>query len=406
VITLLTAPPGNGKTLYLVTKLVKEFHQEVDNGDGTKTEVPRPVYYFNIPELALPWLKIDNPREWQKLPAGAIVVVDEAQHVWPKRPAGAKVPDDIAAMTTHRHQGIDFVLITQSPKLIDSYVCELVGRHLALFRALGWHRATLYRWDEYMADWRTRSARRDALKSNFRFPKDGYKLYKSSELHTHKPTVPLIFWSLPLLVGLLWFGWHNLSGVLDRWRNPTKQGEDIAKASTFSKPGQPVAATKTPAVDVADPAGISQRSKAAFSASGAGSNAAGLLPWTDERFAKLVEPKRAPTPAGCVVRSGGEACVCYTEDATVLQVDPKFCSEFVAGRVFAYWRETASKPGAWDGAPAKDTRPAKSAPPARTSASEPLTVSAPSESVSISIPPGAPVTRWRSSEWAVPPQYQ
>jgi len=72
VITLLTGIPGAGKTLLSVTELAKEY-------EG------RDIYYYNIPELKLPWSHLDDPSNWQELPQNSVIFIHEAHEVCPLR---------------------------------------------------------------------------------------------------------------------------------------------------------------------------------------------------------------------------------------------------------------------------------------------------------------------------------
>ena len=48
-----------------------------------------------------------------RLPAGAIIVVDECQKYMPARRGAADAPQWIKDLSTHRHLGLDFILISQ-----------------------------------------------------------------------------------------------------------------------------------------------------------------------------------------------------------------------------------------------------------------------------------------------------
>ena len=143
MIVLITGLPGNGKTLYALDWVKRKADKE-----------QRPVFYARIKGLTLPWTLID-PFEWDKCPANAIVVIDEVQQANdptdPKSPSlfgvrqrGAVVPPWAAALETHRHKGIDLVLITQDPMLMDVHDRKLVGMHFHVKRVFGLQRATVH----------------------------------------------------------------------------------------------------------------------------------------------------------------------------------------------------------------------------------------------------------------------
>ena len=112
MISLITGLPGSGKTNLLVHELMTR--------DDLKN---RPLFVDGIPELKIPTMEIPEGEDmttWHKwAPTGAILVIDEAQRIFRPRPAGAKVPDYIQELETHRHKGIDIFVITQHPRLID-----------------------------------------------------------------------------------------------------------------------------------------------------------------------------------------------------------------------------------------------------------------------------------------------
>lgn len=208
VITVITGTPGAGKTLYAISKLLLPLvgttvRQEVD---GEVVEYPRTIY-TNIRGLMLDHELIDgsgegglrNWHEWAK--PGAIIVFDEVQKVWEPRPNGAKVPPDIQALETHRHMGVDFVLITQGLPLTDRNLSMLAGRHLHVRRIAAMGVAIVYEWDHAS---RTLMYSKAVAKHPWRYDRKVFKLYKSADLHTkQKRSVPtLMYFVLAGLVGL------------------------------------------------------------------------------------------------------------------------------------------------------------------------------------------------------------
>jgi zona occludens toxin len=104
---------------------------------------------------------------------------------------GTKPPAEIAALETHRHKGVDFILITQHPMLIDQNVRRLIGRHEHVRRIFGMQRALVYQWDGCQSDV---SRLAGGTRSVFTYPKKAFELYKSSELHTKpKYKIPAFF---------------------------------------------------------------------------------------------------------------------------------------------------------------------------------------------------------------------
>jgi zona occludens toxin len=198
MITLITGTPGAGKTLYAISKLLRDLVGSTvkkTNDDGTTTEVPRRIV-TNINGLLLDH-ELIGPDEgggladWHKwCKPGDVICYDEVQRSWTPRANGSKVPEYIAMLETHRHMGVDFILLTQNPMLIDRNVTALVGRHLHVRRFGGIGAAIVYEWDHCS---RSLLFSKSIAKHTFKYDKSVFKLYKSAELHTKpKTSVPTL----------------------------------------------------------------------------------------------------------------------------------------------------------------------------------------------------------------------
>ena len=185
-----------------------ESKGEDDDGDGNENWIPNPeiVKLADSGELRrLAFDELGNPVGSVEYEShkGALLVIDEAQRHFRPRPSGSAVPDHVAALEVHRHQGLDIWLVTQRPGLIDSNVRALVGRHIALrSTALGRFK---YEWPE-PGDIESKCSRDTAARSRYKLPRHVFKLYKSAEVHTRtKHTLPLVAKSLFLVIPLLFF---------------------------------------------------------------------------------------------------------------------------------------------------------------------------------------------------------
>lgn len=192
MITVITGTPGAGKTLYAITKLLRPLlgaTVEVKTDDGATVTVPRTIY-TNIKGLLIEHELVQadtdqglhNWHKWAK--PGAVIVIDEFQHIWPPRPNGSKVPDDIAALDTHRHMGVDFILITQNLMNVDRHIHGLTGRHLHVRRMGNLGLTIVYEWDHAS---RTLMFSKAITKSPWKYDKSVFQLYKSAEVHTKQP---------------------------------------------------------------------------------------------------------------------------------------------------------------------------------------------------------------------------
>lgn len=218
VIYLITGTPGSGKTLYAVSTLIAKLAAEkIKNKKGEVCS--RRVLIDGIPDLLIPHEVLPELTEsegagpngkivgftsegdgldkwpyWCK--PGDIIVIDEVQRYWRPRGLGTKPPEMIKALETHRHFGVDFIIITQNPMLIDQNVRRLIGRHQHVRRILGMARAIIYDWDSCNV---VVSNTKGSTSSLWTYPKNAYKLYKSSELHTKQRQKIPIWLALPVL---------------------------------------------------------------------------------------------------------------------------------------------------------------------------------------------------------------
>jgi len=137
LLNFISGLPGNGKTLFAIQHLrdyqksendeVTKHNSKPENADDQKQL--RQVYYHGINELKLDWEKLEDPDKWYKLPQGSIIVIDEAQKIFPPLANSAKKPLHYTEFDTHRHRGYDVYLITQDPYNIDFRVRSMAGRH-------------------------------------------------------------------------------------------------------------------------------------------------------------------------------------------------------------------------------------------------------------------------------------
>lgn len=242
-ITLITGVPGTGKTVYAMSMIV----QLVKTG--------RPLYVHGIPNLTIPHtpvicnsltcdtcppppllpqkpetigldarsdqkqqynIDLENYEiklkqyqseldiykkqlqgdQWQDwAPDGALILFDEVQHIHRPRSSTSKVPISISAYETHRHKGLDFIILSQSPLLFDSNLQRLVGRHIHLRST--WLTRYQYEFPECKTSLGTLSG---AVKSKYKLDKRVYPLFKSASLHTkQEKKVPVAVYLLIVL---------------------------------------------------------------------------------------------------------------------------------------------------------------------------------------------------------------
>ena len=324
MITVITGTPGAGKTALAVDLICKEYKDRL-------------LYVDNLEGLVLEHQEIDVLDWMNQVPDGGLIVCDEIQRKWRPRGPGAKVPESISALETHRHRGIDFILITQNVKLIDANVRALVGRHLHI-RDTGWMGRWLYEFPECDPN---NSWKRCENKRRYKLPKHVFDKYKSASLHT-KPvrTRPMMLYFIgAALLGLLYLAFSLYTTFQGDKQTPT---------------GAPPAPASSP-MQIPTPEGISK------------SVMAGLVPLEPQgQQQKKIDDRvdwipRVPTmpesaPAYDEVRKvqtfplvvGGLCfkgeCKCFTQQGTDSGLSHNECVDFMKSPRFNAYRVTESAP--------------------------------------------------------------
>lgn len=331
-IHLHTGIPGHGKTLFSLWHVRKWAEAE-----------KRKVYYHGIPDLQIPdWEELQDPKEWASVPPKSIVVIDEAQKVFPRRSSNGAVPAHVSGFETHRHLGIDVVLITQHPSLIDRHIHPLTDKHRHVIRAFGAKYATVHEWPQVMAQCEKPGSRKDSFKTQFPYPKEVFTWYKSAEAHTYKAKIPGKVWiglALPLLlVAAVWF-------VYD-WAQ-SRMAPAAVEASQKPVPGH--------GGQGGPGGGAGGRKDKLTVAEWVEDQTPRMpgLPHTAPMYDQVTQPVEAPYPAACM-QMASKGCRCYSPQGTLLQVDTSICVQIVANGFFIPWKSGAGgntgsgpvKPGA------------------------------------------------------------
>lgn len=336
MITVITGTPGAGKTLYTIEKLLLPQVGKTIKGrdeEGNEIEHPRTIY-TNINGLQIDHELIDGGdveglRDWHKwAKPGALIVFDEVQKVWPPRPNGSKIPEDVQALDTHRHMGVDFILITQNVLNVDRHIHALGGRHLHVRRVANMPLATVYEWDHVSRGLLYSKA---MTKSPWKYSRKVFKLYKSSELHTKQPR------KIP---GLVWFILAGFASVaylapttLERigGRISGKQPEAVAQAEKKGAAAGPAAAPAASSVQpavapAAAPVSVAVDERVAFIP------AISDRPWTAPAYDQLRVVVRMPTIDGAICNAK-QGCICLNEGER-LDISSEACSEWLKGAKF------------------------------------------------------------------------
>jgi zona occludens toxin len=332
MITLITGAPGSGKTLYCVDKLLQSLVGATVSGEddnGAVLQIER-IIYSNISGLALPHVLVD--RVWLEFlhvnrTPGCVVAYDEVQRVWPNRPTGSKKPPAVEYLETHRHDGIDLILLTQNPQLLDPAVRALVGRHLHVRKLAALPTALIYEWDACSSALNFKNAFK---KTSYIYSRKAFRLYQSARLHTQQTR------SLPSVLWLAFFGLGASAYLIPNFFN---------RLAERAKPASSPAAS--PAVSSSSNAPGSEGDRRLFLSSASAPSAAMSpsdyvatlqprylgLPHTASRYDGITVPSTAPVPAACIA-SKSQGCICYSQTATRLAVPQTTCRDIVARGLF------------------------------------------------------------------------
>lgn len=342
MITLITGVPGSGKTLSVVSDLAKKVKKEW---------VGRKVFTHGIPELTIPTEKIpeghniNDMNVWLQYPEnnGSVVIIDEAQNIFPPRSSGSKTPELVEWLHVHRHSGVDIILITQMPGRIDKHVRDLVGAHYHIHKTpLGVRMR--YFWD--YCENSPKSGMKNARAEVYKFDKKAFSLYKSAEIHTKvKTPKSRVLWVIPVALvvfGLTaYMGYSLLSGL------GASEKSDLENSSVSS------------VVDVKSDhlkKGVNDKSVQAGNQMGAQIAPNQNKNLTEEMLKPKIEGmveskplydsirqvKQLEYPVACI--SGGKSgCSCYSSQGTVIkEIDKKTCNDYAKnGMPFNPYKENS-----------------------------------------------------------------
>ena len=323
MINLFTGLPGNGKTLYTLWYVKKWVERENAEREKEGKEL-REVFYHGINNLMLPWTKID-PQKWMECPPGSIIVIDECQFIFEKKPNGSKLPEFYQQLAVHRHKGFDIVLITQNPSLVDNFVRKLVGKHLHIVRTFGMERAVVHEWMAVRESPEKPSNRRDSIQHKWGYPKEVYGYYKSAEQHTVKRNIPMKVYmlgvALLLVFGLGYYIYRSIDKKVHPQDYPTAAGvAGGALPAGQTGQGSSIKVSYKNAVDDAKQFVFDRTPRLQG------------LPQTAPRYDDITKPTTVPVPAACV--SNEHRCSCFTQQATPMNVPDLLCRDIVARGYF------------------------------------------------------------------------
>ncbi|MCX7258694.1 MAG: hypothetical protein NTZ64_18815 [Polaromonas sp.] len=357
---LTTGANGAGKTLNTL-KWVRD----------RQLKESREVYYNGRFEMTADFgWKVFKFEDWQTLPDGAIIVLDECHNDLPLRQGSAPPPVHVRMLAEHRRRGFDFYLITQHPQNIDLFVRRLIGSpgwHRHLKRTFGSDLVSMLEWSAVKDGCERTGSGKDAKVSMVPFPKEVYDWYKSASLHTGKKSIPKQIYFLAALLFIvplmMYFAYSSLM-------KPATLQKTQPAAPAFGAPAGPGVREEKKVLTVAEYAQSFQPRVIGF-------------PQSASRYDDISKPAQAPKPAACLagVRPGqrdkGDVCRCYTQQATPVQVPDDVCRSIAAG-------------GWFDDTLPSDAQPGRSSLPPAVSAAALAPAPAPLPALALPVPAHAP----------------
>lgn len=338
-VVLMTGTPGSGKTLKLVSMMDKDEDVFKPDENGIKRKV-----FTNINGLKLPHIPVSSKLseqthstdeklsfhdcyEWIQKPEnhGSILIIDEAQDVWPTRSAGAKVPPNVEWLNTHRHLGVDIFVLTQNPKYLDLNLRGLVKKH--------WHIAanklgmrTLLEW-KYCATNPVAQAK-DAFASIYKPDESVYDKYISAQVHTDNKTkrskwvyiLPVVAILAPLLIFVSYKLLQSKYSVPEQAENVQAASDVVNSSGGLTVPSNTAeSANLTPEMFVPT---LSER------------------PESKPIYNGVRQVHQYERLAACI-DGGKSGCACYSDQATKLREIPEaLCREYAnEGLPFDPFRE-------------------------------------------------------------------
>ncbi|ASK96791.1 zonular occludens toxin domain-containing protein [Xanthomonas phaseoli pv. phaseoli] len=319
-----TGQPGHGKTLHAIDHAI-DFRNAgrlvyVCNVRGFKHADARMLEM--TPEQFIDWPN--------SLPDGAVCLVDEAyEHgMLPKRRPGSTVPHHVEQLAKHRHRGLDFIFVSQSPdRQCDDFVQDLIERHVHVRRRFGLPFAHLRTFDKYE---KNPERGHPLTLKRVKLPKRPMGLYESTVLDTSERSIP---WYYPtailLLIAIIVGAWLTVGRVHDQL---TGELHTTPEGSTPKGAAQNGAVAT---VGAAPPPMEDPTPTRAHDYVGWMTPRVPGQPWTAPAYDALAVPSNQPPRLFCMQAGAGQdahgkhsgaSCSCITDQGTAYALDEARCA--------------------------------------------------------------------------------
>jgi hypothetical protein len=349
-IYLTTGKPGSFKTASTIE------HAQKTLLDG------RLVYFCNFRGLKAQengFNILDHFDQWQTIPDGSVLYVDEVQEFTRDVKTAAKteeLPQWFTSLEKHRHRGIDIYLNTQHPMFIHTHIRRLVEKHTHLQRTQGLPFAIKRQWGQVIdqpEDIKNASIKMGCTTEMYKPSKSVFKLYESTVLDTHKFQFPtkLIKAGL-LLTGLICFTvWLGLP-VAQKYLNfggdkqtTQKQPHDTTQPLIMAdRAAQQAALANLTPEQYADLMNPDKRNAELQASNPVDMDTIVLKydpnnPYDDYSEEVRYEPTAVPVFSGCMKKNG--KYYGYTQQGTLLDVSQEDCRKLLedGNRPFNYFSD-------------------------------------------------------------------
>lgn len=354
MIYLITGGMGVGKTSLAVEMILNNYEGlfKYETEDGAL--IDRPLFFCHIDGLDRNKFKAHELTEEQIqsaplneiMPNGGVLIVDECDYTYPRRPPSREVPSYVQTLKELRHEGFTLILMTQHPSMLDIYVRQLVNKHIHLERKpIGTKRYEWFGCEENLSP----SALSVAASEWYKPSQEAQKYYKSATKHIKfKKKLHKVFYLLPigalLLIYLLFNIFNRFTGKIDTGKEVAQNIQSQLSASAVSEPVEPMSESQLPvnqgSFSNGDLVGISPKDYEPRIPS---------LPETKPIYDSLRNPINMETIAGCV--KSKNSCNCYTEQATPVYTSKEMCIYWAENGIFQIYKSVNN--GAQNSVPIK-----------------------------------------------------